>query len=78
MVGAHGHLAAQDLFVVVAADGDHRDVAAGFGDDLQGLFDRVVVRFVDRIDQVVALDIVSRAVELDFVFRSVGYSSDAN
>ena len=27
VIGAHGHLAAQDLFVVVAANRDHGDVA---------------------------------------------------
>ena len=48
------------LLVIVAANRDDRDVSADFGDDLQRLFDRIVVRFIDRIDQVVAFDIVSR------------------
>ena len=78
MVSAHGHLPAQDLLVVFAADRDHGDVATDSGSDLKGLFDRVVVRFIHRIDQLVALDVVSRAVELNLVFRSVGYSSCAN
>ncbi len=77
-LSAHGHFAAQDLLVIFAANRDHGDVASDPGDDLQGLFDRVVVRFVDRIDQVVALDVVARAVEFNLVFRSVRHSSCAN
>ena len=78
VIGAHGHLSAQDLFVFLAADRGHGDVAADLGDDLQRLFHRIVVGFVDGIDQLVTLDVVARAVELDLVFRSVGYSSHAN
>jgi hypothetical protein len=35
------------LFVVFATDGHDGDTAAGAGDDLQGFFDRVIIRFVD-------------------------------
>ena len=58
LVGAHGHLPAQHFLVVVAANRDHGDVAADLGGDLEGLFDGVVVGFVDRIHQVVTFDIV--------------------
>ena len=78
LVGAHGHLPAQHLFVLVVADGDDGDFATVPGGDLKGLFDRVVVRFIHRIDQVVSFDVVSGTVELNLVFRSVGYSSYAN
>ena len=42
--------------------------AGGFGDDLQRLFDGVVVPFIDRIDQVVTFDIVSGTVQFNLVF----------
>ena len=48
------------------------------GCDLQRLFHRIVIRFVDRIDQLIALNIVSGAVELNLIFRSVWNSSHAN
>ena len=78
MVRAHGHLPAQDFFVVFAANRGHRDVATNSGDDLQGLFDRVVVGFIDRIDQLITFDVISLTVEFNLVFRSVGHSSCAN
>src|SRR5450755_1232141 len=78
MVRAHGHLPAEDFLVVFAAHGNYRDVSTGFGDNLQSFFDRIVVGFVHRIDQLVALDIVSRAVKHDFVFRGVRHSSCTN
>ena len=78
MAGAHGHFPAQDLLVLFAADRHHGDVPAGPADDLQRLFDRVVIRFVDRIDEVVAFDIVPGGVELDFVLRRVRHSFCAN
>ena len=75
---AHGHLPAQDLLVIVATNGDNRDLSSYSGDDLERLFHRVVVRFVDRIDQLVALNIVSSRVEFNLVFRGVGHPSHAN
>src|SRR6185312_893825 len=78
MVRAHGHLPAEDFLVVFPAHGNHRDVPTGFGDNLQSFFDRVIVGFVHRIDQLVALDIVSRAVKRDLVFRGVRHSSCTN
>ena len=72
--GAHGHLAAQDLFVILAAHRGHGDGATSPIDDLQRLFDRVVVRLIHRINQIVAFDVVSRPIQLDFVFRSIGHS----
>ena len=75
---AHGHLSAQDFLVLIAAHRHYRDVSTGAGGNLQCLFNRIIVRLVDRIDQVVALDIGSGAVELDFVFRSVRHSLCAN
>ncbi len=59
---AHGHLATQHLFVFFIADGDDRDLAAHARGNLQRLFDSVVVPFVDRVHEVVALDIVAGAV----------------
>ena len=60
-VGAHGHLPAQDLFVLFAADRHHGDIAPDPVDDLQRLFDRVVVRLIHRINEVVAFNVVSGA-----------------
>ena len=78
LVGAHGQLSAQDLLVVIAAHRNHGDVSAGPVHHLERLFDRVVVRFVDRIHEVVALDIASGTVELNLVFRSIRNSFCAN
>src|SRR5215469_3836756 len=78
MGGAHGHFSTQNLFVVFSADGDNADTPTDLGNDLQGLFNRVVIRLVDRINQFVTLNIVAGAIERDFVFRVVGYSSNAD
>ena len=78
LVSAHGHLPAQHFLVLVAANGDDSDFATVPGGDLKGLFDCVVVRFIHRINQVVAFDIVTGTVELNLIFRSVGYSSYTN
>ena len=44
LVGAHRHLTAQHFFVILAAYRGDGDVAAGLRNDLQRLFDGVVVR----------------------------------
>jgi hypothetical protein len=58
VVGTHGHLPAQHLFGLVIAHGDNRDAAADPVTDLDGLFHGIVVPLVDRVDQVVLLDVV--------------------
>ena len=76
--GAHRHFTAEDLFVFVEPHRDDADLAANFGDNLQGLFDRVVIRLIDRIDEVVAFDIVAGTVQFDVVLRSVRHAFDAD
>ena len=78
MIRAHSHFPAEDLLVVFAANRGDGDVSANSGDDLKGLFDCVVIGFIDRIDQLVALDVISSAVESDLIFRSIRYSPCAN
>ena len=78
LVRAHGQFAAQDLFVVFAADRDHGDVAADAVANLQSFFDRVVVRFIHRIHEFVALNVVSGGIELNLVLRGIRHSSCAN
>ena len=68
MVRAHGHLPAQDLLVIFATNCSDREASTDSGDDLQRLFNCIVVRFIDGIDQLITLDVISRAIELDLVF----------
>ena len=78
MVGSHRQFSPQDFLVLVRADCCDGYVPPSLGDDLQCLFDRVVVGFVDRIHEVIAFNIVPRTVELNLVLRGVGHSSCAN
>lgn len=78
LLGTHGHLTAQNLLVFVAANRGDGHLAAGSGDNLQGLFDRIVVWLIDRIDQVIALNVIASPVEPDLVLRGIGHSSGAN
>ena len=78
LVRAHGQFSAQDLFVIFAADRHYGDVAADPVANLQGLFDRVVVRLIHRVHEFVALDVVPGGIELNLVLRGIGHSSHAN
>src|SRR5579884_3766892 len=78
LVRAHRHLTAENLLVVLTAHGHNRDCPAHPADDLDRLFRRIVIKFIDRINQIVTLDVRSRAVELDLVLRRIRHSFRAN
>jgi len=62
---------ADDFFGLLIADGDHRYGSAGAVDHLNRLLHRIIVPFIHRIHQVIALDIRAVAVDLDLVFGGI-------
>ena len=55
VAGPHRHFPAQDFLVFIAAHSYDTHCPTNFGGNLQGFFHRIVVPFVDGIDQVVTL-----------------------
>ncbi len=78
LVRAHGQLTAQNFFVIVDSDRDHRDVAADAVANLQRFLDCIVVCLIHRIDELIALNIISGGIDFNLVLRRIRHSSCAN